>query len=44
MDLLIILFIPSPTETFEVRGISIDFPAADPFPLSLHLFIIFKKF
>jgi hypothetical protein len=43
MDLVIVLLIPSPNETFEVRGISIDFPDADPFPVSLRLFIIFKN-
>jgi hypothetical protein len=43
MDLLIVLLVPSPNQTFEVRAISIDFPAADPIPITLRLFIIFKK-
>lgn len=44
MDLLIVLLIPSPNQTFEVRAISVDFPNLDPFPVSLHLLIILKKF
>ena len=44
MDLLIVLLIPSPKQTFEIRVVSIDFPDADPFPLSLRLFIILKNF
>lgn len=43
MDLMIVLLVPSPNKTFEIRAISIDFPAADPIPITLHFFIIFKK-
>lgn len=43
MSLLIVLLIPSPGKTYEIRAVSIDFPDPDPFPVSLCLFIILKN-
>ncbi len=43
MNLLIVLLVPSPTEKFEVRLVSIDFPDSEPFPLSLRIFMIFRN-